>query len=147
MNAPKVLEFTRLPDNTDPFDFGEMPDYTKTNYDVDNPPEHTKLVLRGFNSRYWNGKEIVQRSGYRLLKTPSCKGCPTCDWIFDEALRDYLDASDDLGEIEHGATYEITLRKETEGWEYPNVWWYEIDIDMVLDKHGQPPKKNTASFR
>jgi len=57
------------------------------------------------NSYLSTYKSIEYRESLRLLKRMSCKGCETCDWVWD-ALQEELELNGGYpGKIEHGKIY------------------------------------------
>lgn len=112
----------------------DMPDVLlKPNYDEANPPEHTGLFFRGFNNVFFSDGQYAQKRGYKLLKRKSCKGCPTCDFIFDDLLPTETKDIFDIGEVKNGKIYELKIKNDGGTYEYPNDVDYWTEFEEVRD--------------
>ena len=77
------------------------------------------LVFRGYRSTFVYDGHIGTRSGLKLLKRKSCKGCPDCKQLWDAFQQDMNECPDswDEGRIEAGKLYRITITDKHVDWE------------------------------
>jgi rubredoxin len=100
-------------------------------YDPENPPKHTGLFFRGYNHVFYSNGKFEQKKGYRLLKRKSCKGCPTCDFIFEELLPTEAQDSEELDDIKDGQLYMLSIIDDGGTYEYPNDIDYWVEFKEV----------------
>lgn len=103
------------------FTIGDAIEYPEKDLNV---PKHTGLFYRVNRSSYYSQSSGIFHKKLTLtpLKRKSCKGCPTCDYIFEMItegdIEDMLD-----GEWKHGKMVELRV----EGGKYWTDCGYEYD--------------------
>lgn len=90
------------------------------------------LFFKGYSSTFFNYKQgrIERRSGFKLLKKQSCKGCVhSCEQFFLEEMHDIIDCEGTIiPEIEDGATYQIRVVNISNDWESGHVDGYDFEF-------------------
>ena len=91
------------------------------------------LVFRGYRSTFVYDGHIGTRSGLKLLKRKSCKGCPDCEQLWDAFQQDIYEDPEswDEGRIEAGKLYRITITDKHVDWEsgFLDEWtWGAVEI-------------------
>ena len=100
-------------------------------YPEANPPEHEGLFYRAKESYYHSASSGIFHKRVTLtpLKRKSCKGCPTCDCIFEMVSELGDDMEGFLDNLKDGKMYELSIIGDKTwtdcGYEYDT--WLELN--------------------
>jgi hypothetical protein len=98
------------------------------------PKEECKgLFFRGYHSIFWDSKQhkLETKSGLRLLKRKSCKGCEKCGFFLD-TINEMMNCGGlIIPEIEDWGTYSIRVTNINKDWETGLVDDYDLEFYEV----------------
>lgn len=109
----------------------------------DKGPDCKGLIFRAHvHSFISSHRSIEVKKSLRLLKRKSCKGCESCEWVWDNMMEDILNGAveDFAGEIENGKMYKLQWIWSPGPYEYPADGDLELSFERWEEKEVNCPK-------